>query len=424
MADYRIDTRCIQEGWKPGNAEPRVLPIYQSTTFRYESAEDMAKCFDLASADFFYTRLGNPTMNAVEQKLSSLEGGVGAMLTASGQSASLISVLNICEAGDHAICAAVIYGGTFNLFNKTMRQMGIDFSFVHPDATDDELRAAIKPNTKLIFAESLANPSLVVLDIERFAKVAHEHNIPLIIDNTFPTPVNCRPFEHGADIIVHSTTKYLDGHACTLGGVIIDSGKFDWTKGNFPGLTQPEESYHGLVYTEAFGPAAYIVKARGHLMRDIGPAMSPQNAFLLNHGIETLALRMERHCSNALALAEFLKNHPKVTWVNFPGIEGDKYYELAKRYMPNGTCGVIAFGVKGGREAAVSFQEAVKLAAIVTHVADNRTGLLHPASTTHRQLSEAELNAAGIGADLIRFSCGIEDPRDIIEDVEQALATL
>lgn len=424
MPNYKIDTKCIQEGWKPQSGEARVLPIYQSTTFKYEKAGEMAKLFDLAAEGYFYTRLGNPTLNAVENKIAAMEGGIGAMLTSSGQAASLLSTLNICRAGDHAICASMIYGGTFNLFNKTMREMGIDFTFVHPDDDEEILNAAFRENTKLVFAESLTNPSLVVLDIEKFARAAHSHNVPLIVDNTFPTPVNCRPFEFGADIVIHSTTKYLDGHACAMGGVIVDSGRFDWTRGNFPGLTEPDDSYHGLVYTEAFGSAAYIVKARGHLMRDIGPVAAPQNAFLLNHGIETLALRMERHCSNALALAKYLEGHKKINWVSFPGLPGNKYYDLAQKYMPRGTCGVISFGIAGGRDSATRFMEALEMACIVTHVADNRTGLLHPASTTHRQLTDEELVKAGVGPDLIRFSCGIEHPDDIIADVEQALAQI
>jgi len=416
-----INTRCVQAGWQPGNGEPRVLPIYQSTTFKYDSVDTLGQLFDLEISGDFYTRLGNPTLSAVESKIAALEGGVGAMLTSAGQAASMIAVMTICRSGDHIVCASSIYGGTYNLFNKTLREWGVDFTFVKPDATDAELAAAFKPNTRLVFGETLANPTLVVLDIARFARAAHHHGVPLIVDNTFPTAVNCRPFEHGADIVIHSTTKYMDGHAVSLGGVIIDSGHFNWDNGRFPELTTPDDSYHGVVYTAKFGPAAYIVKARTHLMRDLGAAMSPFNAFLLNMGLETLFLRMERHCRNAEAVAAFLEDHPKVSWVNYPGLKNNPYHELAVQYMPNGTCGVIAFGVRGGREAAVRFMENLQLAGLVIHVADARTSVLHPASTTHRQMSDEQLAAAGISADLIRLSVGIEHIDDILHDLGTAL---
>ncbi|HSQ42811.1 MAG TPA: PLP-dependent transferase [Fibrobacteraceae bacterium] len=419
---YHLNTKCIQSGYSPKDGESRVLPIVQSTTFRYESAASMGKLFDLETDGFFYTRLGNPTCAAVEQKIADLEGGVGALLCSSGQAASLISVLNIAHHGDHVICVAAVYGGTFNLFNKTVREMGIEFTFVSPDSTEEELNAAFRPNTRLVFSEALTNPSLVVLDIALFSRAAHAHGVPLIVDNTFPTPVNCRPFEHGADVVTHSTTKYMDGHACSLGGCIVDSGKFDWNAGGrYPELTTPDESYHGIVYTQQFGSAAYITKCRTHLMRDLGPAPSPMNAFLLNMGLETLSLRMERHCANALTVAQMLENHPQVSWVNYPGLPGNKYYALAQRYMPNGTCGVISFGVKGGRAAAIKFMDSLRLAAIVTHVADARTCVLHPASTTHRQLNDAQLAEAGVGPDLIRLSVGIEHIDDILADLRQAL---
>lgn len=421
MSEYRIDTKCIQEGYKPGNGEPRVMPIVQSTTYTYDSSQAMGDLFDLKADGFFYTRLANPTLDAVEKKIAALEGGVGAMLTSSGQAASLISMLNICHAGSHIVASSAIYGGTFNLIYKTMQEMGIDSTFVSPGCSREELEAAFRPNTRCVFAETLSNPSLVVTDIEMFAEEAHAHGVPLIVDNTFPTPINCRPFEFGADIVTHSTTKYMDGHAVQLGGVIVDSGKFDWNNGKFPMLTQPDESYHGIVYTEKFGNAAYIVKARAHLMRDLGAQASPQNAFLLNLGLETLALRMERHCSNALKVAQFLENHEKVSWVNYPGLESSPYHALAQKYMPNGTCGVVSFGVKGGREAATRFMDSLKMASIVTHVADLRTCVLHPASTTHRQMTDEQLAEAGVTPDLIRFSVGIENPQDIIEDVAQAL---
>lgn len=421
MSEYRIDTKCIQEGYQPGNGEPRVMPIVQSTTYKYDSSQAMGDLFDLKADGFFYTRLANPTLDAVEKKIAALEGGVGAMLTSSGQAASLISMLNICHAGSHVVASSAIYGGTFNLIYKTMQEMGIESTFVAPGCSREELEAAFRPNTRCVFAETLSNPSLVVTDIEMFAEEAHAHGVPLIVDNTFPTPINCRPFEFGADIVTHSTTKYMDGHAVQLGGVIVDGGKFDWNNGKFPMLTQPDESYHGIVYTEKFGNAAYIVKARTHLMRDLGAQASPQNAFLLNLGLETLALRMERHCSNAMKVAKFLENHEKVSWVNYPGLESSPYHALAQKYMPNGTCGVVSFGVKGGREAATRFMDSLKMASIVTHVADLRTCVLHPASTTHRQMSDEQLAEAGVTPDLIRFSVGIENPEDIIEDVAQAL---
>ncbi|MBE6717878.1 MAG: O-acetylhomoserine aminocarboxypropyltransferase/cysteine synthase [Ruminococcaceae bacterium] len=424
MKDYRFDTKCVQGVYEPKNGEPRVIPIIQSTTYKYESSEQMGKLFDLEDTGYFYTRLANPTCDYTAAKIAELEGGVGAVLTSSGQAASFYSVFNICRCGDHLISTSAIYGGTFNLFDVTLRQMGIDVTFVSPEATEEELMAAFKPNTKAVFAESLSNPSLVVLDIEKFAKCAHANGVPLIIDNTFPTPVNCRPFEHGADIVVHSTTKYLDGHAVALGGVVVDSGKFDWMANadKFPGLTQPDESYHGMVYAKDCGNAAYITKVTTHLMRDLGSMQSPNNAFLLNLGLETVFLRVRRHCENALAVAKYLENHDKITWINYPGLESSKYYDLAQKYMKNGTCGVISFGIKGGREAATKFMDSLKLAAIVTHVADARTCVLHPASTTHRQLSDKQLEEAGVGSDLIRFSVGIEDAADIIADLEQALA--
>ena len=421
MSDYRIDTKCIQEGYSPKNGEPRVLPIVQSTTYTYDSSQAMGDLFDLKADGFFYTRLANPTLDAVEKKIAALEGGVGAMLTSSGQAASMIAMLNICHAGSHIVASSAIYGGTFNLIFKTMQEMGIESTFVSPGCSREELQAAFRPNTRCVFAETLSNPSLVVTDIEMFAEEAHAHGVPLIVDNTFPTPINCRPFEFGADIVTHSTSKYMDGHAVQLGGVIVDSGKFDWNNGKFPMLTQPDESYHGIVYTEKFGNAAYIVKARTHLMRDLGAQASPQNAFLLNLGLETLALRMERHCSNALKVAKFLENHEKVSWVNYPGLESSPYHALAQKYMPNGACGVVSFGVKGGREAATRFMDSLKMASIVTHVADLRTCVLHPASTTHRQMTDEQLAEAGVTPDLIRFSVGIENPEDILEDVAQAL---
>ena len=417
----KIDTLCVQAGYEPKNGEPRVLPIAQSTTFAYDTAAAMGALFDLEAEGFFYTRLANPTLDAVEKKIAALEGGVGAMLTSSGQAASLISVTNICKAGDHVIASAAIYGGTFNLFNKTLRDLGIDFDFVEPDICADELSKAFKENTKAVFVETITNPSLDVVDLEMFASVAHAHHCPLIVDNTFATPVNCRPFEWGADIVVHSTSKYMDGHAVALGGCVVDSGNFDWNSGDFKMFTTPDETYHGVIYTEQFGRAAYIVKARTHLMRDYGTQAAPQNAFLLNLGLETLHLRMRRHCDNALAVAKYLENHDKVESVDFPGLESNKYYSVAQKYMPNGSCGVISICVKGGKEGAVRFMEGLKLAKIVTHVADARTCVLHPASTTHRQLTDQQLIDAGIAPNMVRFSVGIEDPEDIIADVAQAL---
>lgn len=426
MSEYKINTKCIQSGYSPKNGEPRVLPIYQSTTFKYESSVEMGDLFDLKASGYFYTRLQNPTNDAVAAKIADLEGGVAAMLTSSGQAANLFALFNICSAGDHIVASSAIYGGTYNLIGVTMKRMGIETTFVSPDPTEEELRAAFRPNTKAVFAETIANPTLIVLDIELFAKVAHENGVPLIVDNTFPTPINCRPFEFGADIVTHSTTKYMDGHAATVGGVIVDSGNFDWAAhaDKYPGLCTPDESYHGITYTEAFGKGAFITKATAQLMRDLGSIQSPQNAFLINTGLETLHLRMKRHCENAEKVAKYLASHEKITWVNYPSLEGNKYYERAKKYMPDGTCGVVSFGVAGGREAATKFMDSLRLAAIVTHVADARTCVLHPASTTHRQLSEKQLEESGIPGDLIRFSVGIEDADDIIADIEQALANL
>lgn len=417
------ETICVQAGWKPKNGEPRVLPIYQSTTFKYETSEQMGKLFDLEESGYFYTRLQNPTNDCVAAKICELEGGVAAMLTSSGQAATYYSVFNICEAGDHCIMSATVYGGTFNLLTCTMKKMGIECTVVDPDLPEEELEKAFRPNTKCMFAETIANPALVVLDIEKFANVAHAHGVPLIVDNTFATPINCNPFKWGADIVTHSTTKYMDGHAMSVGGCIVDSGNFDWTKypDKFPGLCTPDESYHGITYTEKFGKLAYITKATSQLMRDLGSIQAPQNAFLLNVGLETLPLRMERHCSNAQAVAEFLENHEKVAWVNYPGLPSNKYHALAQKYMPNGTCGVISFGLKGGRAAASNMMDGLKLAAIVTHVADARTCVLHPASHTHRQMTDEQLIEAGVAPDLIRFSVGIENVKDIIADLEQAL---
>lgn len=422
MKDYQLDTACIHAGYTPKNGEPRVLPICQSTTYTYDNAQEMGDLFDLKAEGFFYTRLANPTLDAVEKKLAALEGGVGSMLTASGQSAILLAILNICHAGEHMISSSAIYGGTFNLFDKTLREMGIDVTFVPPAVTADELRAAFRENTRCVYTETLTNPTLVVTDIEMMAGVAHEFGVPLIVDNTFPTPINCRPIEFGADIVVHSTTKYLDGHATQVGGAIVDGGKFNWKNGKFLALTEPDESYHGVIYTEQFGAAAYIAKARCHLMRDFGTQAAPMNAFLLNLGMETLALRMERHCANAQKIAETLQKDARIAWVTYPGLPGDPYYALAQKYMPNGTCGVISFGIKGGRDAAMKFMDNLELASIVTHVADLRTCVLHPASTTHRQLSDAQLAEAGISPDLIRFSVGIENVNDILADIEQALS--
>ena len=416
-----INTKCVQSGYKPQNGQSRVLPICQSTTFKYDSAETMGRLFDLEEDGFFYTRLANPTLDAVEKKIADLEGGVGAMLTSAGQAASLISITNICHAGDHVVCASALYGGTFNLFNKTLRELGIEFTFMTPDATEEEIMAAFRDNTRAVFTESLSNPALVVTDIEMYARCAHAHGVPLIVDNTFPTPINCRPFEFGADIVVHSTSKYMDGHAVALGGVVVDSGKFNWNNGKFPMLTQPDDTYHGVVYTEHFGKAAYIAKARVHLMRDFGAQAAPQNAFLLNLGLETLHLRMARHCENAQKLAEYLQQCDKIEWVNYPGLKDNKYYELAQKYMPQGSCGVISFGVRGGREAAAKLMEGLKIGAIVIHVADVRTCVLHPASTTHRQMTDEQLREAGISPNMIRLSVGIEDIGDLIEDFRQAL---
>ena len=424
--NYKIETKCIQSGWQPTKGEPRVLPIYQSTTFKYDTSEQMGRLFDLEDSGYFYTRLQNPTNDAVAQKITELEGGVAGMLTSSGQAANYYAVFNICEAGDHIVSASTIYGGTFNLYGTTMKKMGVDCTFVDPDASYEELEKAFQPNTKCVFAETISNPSLVVLDIEKFAKLAHAHGVPLIVDNTFATPINCRPFEWGADIVTHSTTKYMDGHAMCVGGAIVDSGNFDWEAhaDKFPGLTQPDESYHGIIYTQKFGKGAYITKATSQLMRDLGSIQSPQNAFLLNVGLETLHFRVPRHCENALKVAQYLKNHKKVAWVRYAGLEDDPYYELAQKYLPNGTCGVLSFGLKGGRDVSVGFMDKLKLAAIVTHVADARTCVLHPASHTHRQMNEQELIEAGVQPDLIRFSVGIENAEDIIADLEQALETV
>lgn len=423
MTNYKTSTVCVQGGYEPKNGEPRVVPIVQSTTFKYESSEQMGNLFDLKESGYFYTRLSNPTNDAVANKICQLEGGVAAILTSSGQAANFYAMMNIASAGDHIISSSAIYGGTYNLIAHTMKQMGIESTFVEPDISPEELEKKFQPNTKLVFGETLSNPSLSVLDIEKFANAAHKHGVPLIVDNTFPTPIFCKPFEWGVDIVTHSTTKYMNGTANSVGGAVVDSGNFDWTKHSdrFPGLTTPDETYHGTVYTESFGKAAYIVKMTTNLMRDLGSIPSPQNAFYLGIGLETLHLRMERHFQNALALAKHLENHPKVSWVSFSGLENDSQHELAEKYLPNGSCGVIAFGVKGGREAAINFMDSLKLAAIVTHVADSRTCVLHPASTTHRQMNDEELAAAGISQDLVRMSVGIEDIDDIIADVDQAL---
>lgn len=423
---FSKETLCVQGGWTPKNGEPRVLPIYQSTTFKYDTSEQMARLFDLKDSGYFYTRLQNPTNDAVAAKIAALEGGIAAMLTSSGQAANFYAVFNICEAGDHFVCSSTIYGGTFNLFGVTMKKLGIECTFVDADAPDEEIEKAFRPNTKCLFGETISNPSINVLDIEKFARIAHKHGVPLIVDNTFATPINCRPFEWGADIVTHSTTKYMDGHATCVGGAIVDSGNFDWDAhaDKFPGLTRPDESYHGLTYTKSFGKMAYITKATAQLMRDLGSIQSPENAFLLNLGLETLHLRVPRHCENAQRVAEWLEANPKVKWVNYCGLKSSKYYELAKKYMPNGSCGVIAFGLKGSREEAIRFMDALKLACIVTHVADARTCVLHPASHTHRQLTDEQLIEAGVAPDLIRLSVGIENVTDIIADLEQALATI
>jgi O-acetylhomoserine (thiol)-lyase len=418
-------TICVQGAYRPKNGEPRVLPIVQSTTFKYESSEEMGDLFDLKKSGYFYSRLQNPTNDKVAEKITMLEGGVAGMLTSSGQSANFYAVLNIAGAGDHIVSSSAIYGGTYNLFNVTLRKLGIDFTFVSPDATEEEIQAAFKPNTKAVFGETISNPSLDILDIERFANVAHRNGVPLIVDNTFATPINCRVFDWGADIVTHSTTKYMEGHASTVGGVIVDSGNFDWTQNDkFPGLTTPDESYHGITYTDTFGKGAYITKATVQLMRDLGSIPSPHDAFLLNVGLESLHLRVARHCENAKNVAEYLRGNDKITWVNCPMLETDKQYAKAQKYMPNGTCGVVSFGIKGGRAAATKFMDSLKLAAIVTHVADARSCCLHPASTTHRQLTDAQLEECGVSADLVRFSCGIEDSEDIIADIEQALAQI
>ena len=418
------ETICIQSGWKPKNGEPRILPIYQSTTYKYETSEQMGRLFDLEESGYFYTRLQNPTNDYVAEKICELEGGAAAMLTSSGQAANYYAVFNICEAGDHVVLSSTVYGGTFNLLTVTMKKMGISCTVVDPDAPKEELAKAFRPNTKCVLAETIANPALVVLDIEKFARVAHDHQVPLIVDNTFATPINCNPFQWGADIVTHSTTKYMDGHGMTVGGAIVDSGNFDWSAypDKFPGLCTPDESYHGVTYTEKFGKAAYITKATSQLMRDLGSIQAPMNAFLLNIGLETLPLRMERHCANALAVAEYLEKHPKVAWVNYPSLKSSPYYDLACKYMPKGTCGVISFGLKGGREAASAMMDKLRLAAIVTHVADARTCVLHPASHTHRQMNDEQLKEAGVAPDLIRLSVGIEHIDDILADLEQALA--
>ena len=415
----------MQGAYRPKNGEPRVLPIVQSTTYKYDSSVEMGNLFDLKASGYFYSRLQNPTNDTVAGKITMLEGGVAGMLTSSGQAANFYAVFNIAQAGDHIVSSSAIYGGTYNLFNVTMRKLGIDFTFVSPDADEEEIQAAFKPNTKAVFGETISNPSLDILDIERFAKVAHKNGVPLIVDNTFATPINCRVFDWGVDIVTHSTTKYMEGHASTIGGAIVDSGNFDWTQNDkFPGLTTPDESYHGITYTEAFGKGAYITKATVQLMRDLGSMPSPHDAFLLNVGLESLHLRVARHCENAKKVANYLKSHEKIAWVNCPMLEDDKQYAKAQKYMPNGTCGVVSFGIKGGREAATKFMDSLKLAAIVTHVADARSCCLHPASTTHRQLTDEQLEECGLSADLGRFSCGIEDSDDIIADIEQALAQI
>ena len=424
MNKLGMETRCIQAGYNPGNGEPRQIPIIQSTTFKYATSEEMGKLFDLEASGYFYSRLQNPTCDMVAAKICALEGGSAAMLTGSGQAANFMTIFNIAGAGDHVVSSTAIYGGSFNLFNVTMRRMGIDFTFVDPDCSEEELRAAFKPNTKALFGETIANPALTVLDIEKFAKVAHEQGVPLIIDNTFATPVNCRPFEWGADIVTHSTTKYMDGHASAVGGVIVDSGKFDWTRypDKFPGLCTPDDSYHGVTYTERFGlEGAFITKCTAQLMRDLGCIQSPQSAFILNLGLESLPFRMKQHCANAQAIAEYLQSNEKVAWVKYCGLKGDKYYDLAQKYMPNGSCGVISFGLKGGRKAAEVFMKHLKLGSIETHVADSRTCCLHPASATHRQMTDEQLEAAGVGADLIRLSCGLENVGDLLADIAQAI---
>lgn len=419
--DWHIDTKCVQEGYSPKSGEPRVVPIVQSTTFRYETAESMGALFDLEADGFFYTRLGNPTSDAVEKKIASLEGGVAAMMTSSGMAATLLAVLNITNAGDHVVASSALYGGSFNLLQNTLTKLGIETTFVEPDTDEDTLKAAFKENTKCVFGETLSNPSLNVLNIEMFARQAHAHHVPLIVDNTFPTPIHCQPIKFGADIVVHSTSKYMDGHAVSLGGVIVDSGNFDWYSGNFPGLTTPDESYHGLVYCEQFGKAAFVARARTQLMRDFGPAPSPFNAFLLDLGLDTLPLRMEKHSKNALYIAKELEKDDRIAWVSFPDLENDRFHSLMEKYMPNGTCGVISLGIAGGREKASAFQSHLKLAAIATHVADVRTCVLHPASATHRQMNDQQLIEAGVKPEMVRFSVGIENPEDILADIKQAL---
>ena len=427
MSEYRIETKCVQGGYTPGNGEPRQIPIYQSTTFKYDTSEHMGQLFDLEASGYFYSRLQNPTCDLVAAKIAALEGGTAAMLTSSGQAANFYAVFNVANCGDHVVASSTIYGGTFNLFSVTMKKMGIDFTFVAPDCTEEELAAAFKPNTKAVFGETIANPALSVLDIERFANAAHAHGVPLIIDNTFATPINCRPIEWGADIVTHSTTKYMDGHGAAVGGCIVDSGNFDWLAhaDKFPGLCTPDDSYHGITYAEKFGQGgAFITKATAQLMRDFGSTQSPQSAFLLNLGLESLHVRIPRHCENGLAIAKYLKNHDLISYVIYPGLEGDKYYETAKKYLPNGSCGVVSFGVKGGRKAAEAFMGYLKTAAIETHVADARTCCLHPASSTHRQMTDAELAAAGVPADMVRLSCGLENAQDLIDDIAQALEAI
>jgi O-acetylhomoserine (thiol)-lyase len=424
MSDFRIETKCVQSGYTPKNGEPRQIPIYQSTTFKYDSSEEMGKLFDLEASGYFYTRLQNPTNDYVAAKICEMEGGSAAMLTSSGQAAAFFSIFNLASCGDHIVSSSTIYGGTYNLFAVTMKRMGIEFTFVSPECTEEELNAAFRENTKAVFGETIANPALAVFDIEKFAKVAHAHGVPLIVDNTFATPVNCRPIEWGADIVMHSTTKYMDGHGCSVGGCIVDSGKFDWTKypEKFPGLCTPDESYHGVTYTERFGlEGAFITKATAQLMRDFGAIQSPQHAYYLNLGLESLHVRMARHCENALTIAKFLKSDERIAWVTYPGLEDDRNYELAKKYLPNGTCGVISFGIKGGRLACEKFMNSLKIAAIQTHVADVRTCCLHPANATHRQMNDDELLACGITPDLVRYSCGIENVQDLIDDIKQAL---
>ena len=427
MSEYRIETKCVQGGYTPGNGEPRQIPIYQSTTFKYDTSEHMGQLFDLEASGYFYSSLQNPTCDLVAAKIAALEGGTAAMLTSSGQAANFYAVFNVANCGDHVVASSTIYGGTFNLFSVTMKKMGIDFTFVAPDCTEEELAAAFKPNTKAVFGETIANPALSVLDIERFANAAHAHGVPLIIDNTFATPINCRPIEWGADIVTHSTTKYMDGHGAAVGGCIVDSGNFDWLAhaDKFPGLCTPDDSYHGITYAEKFGQGgAFITKATAQLMRDFGSTQSPQSAFLLNLGLESLHVRIPRHCENGLAVAKYLKNHDLISYVIYPGLEGDKYYETAKKYLPNGSCGVVSFGVKGGRKAAEAFMGHLKTAAIETHVADARTCCLHPASSTHRQMTDAELAAAGVPADMVRLSCGLENAQDLIDDIAQALEAI